>query len=237
MYNFKDQIVIVTGAAGNLGIAVAKSFLTQKGTVCGIDHRKGRMNDLKNFPTNDGKFLAFEEVDITDKAEMAALVQKIHDQAGTIDILVNTVGGFTMGEMLHELSEEAWQRMISLNVHSFLSSTSAIVPDMIGKGRGKVIAIGAKAALKGGATTGAYAAAKAALLRLTESMSEELKNYNIQVNCVLPGTLDTPENREAMPTADFSKWVEPEKLAEVILFLSSPAANAISGAAVPVYGG
>jgi NAD(P)-dependent dehydrogenase (short-subunit alcohol dehydrogenase family) len=107
---------------------------------------------------------------------------------------------------------------------------------MIEKRRGKVISIGAKAALRGGASTGAYAAAKAALLRLTESMSEELKKHNIQVNCVLPSTIDTPENRQDMPNSDFSKWVSPDSLADVILFLSSPAANAITGVSIPVYG-
>ena len=236
MFEFKDQVIVVTGSAGNLGNAVAKSFLKVNGTVCGIDYRKGRMEDLENFPTKAGKFYPFEEVDVTDKIDVTKLVKKIHDQIGTIDILVNTVGGFSMGESVHELSDQMWLRMMDLNVHSFLSATSAIVPDMIEKMRGKVISIGAKSALKGGATTGAYAAAKAALLRLTESMSEELKNHNIQVNCILPGTIDTPENRKAMPNSDFSKWVTPEQLAEVILFLSSPSADAITGASVPVFG-
>jgi NAD(P)-dependent dehydrogenase (short-subunit alcohol dehydrogenase family) len=236
MIDFKDQVIVITGAAGNLGNAVARSFLEQNGTVCGIDHRKGRMEDLKNFPTKGGKFYPFEDVDVTDKTGMADLVKKIHNQVGTIDILVNTVGGFSMGESVHELSEKTWGRMMALNVHSFLSTTSAIVPDMIEKRRGKVISIGAKAALRGGASTGAYAAAKAALLRLTESMSEELKKHNIQVNCVLPSTIDTPENRLDMPNSDFSKWVSPDSLADVILFLSSPAANAITGVSIPVYG-
>lgn len=236
MSDFKDQVIVVTGAAGNLGNAVAKSFLTQNGTVCGLDYRSARMDDFKNFSTESGNFFPFDEVDVTDKADMLALVERIHDQVGTIDILVHTVGGFSMGESVHELSDQMWQRMMDLNVHSFLSTTSAIIPDMIEKNRGKVISIGSKSSLKGGAVSGAYAAAKAALLRLTESMSEELEKHNIQVNCVLPGTIDTPENRQAMPNLDFSKWVSPEQLAEVILFLSSPASDAITGAAVPVYG-
>ena len=236
MFEFKDQVIVVTGAAGNLGNAVAKNFLKGNGTVCGIDHRKGRMKDLENFPTKEGKFYPFEEVDVTKKTDATDLVKKIHDQVGTIDILVNTVGGFSMGESVHELSDQMWGRMMDLNVHSFLTMASAIVPDMIEKKRGKVISIGAKASLRGSASTGAYAAAKTALLRLTESMSEELKKHNIQVNCILPGTIDTPENRKAMPNSDFSKWVSPDQLAEVILLFSSPLADAITGAAVPVYG-
>ena len=236
MLNFKDQVVVVTGAAGNLGNAVAKSFLQQNGTVCGIDHRKGRMEDLENFPTEQGKFYPFEEVDVTDDADVDALVDKIHGQVGTIDVLVNTVGGFSMGEKVHELSDKMWQRMMDLNVHSFLSTSSAIVPDMIEKNRGKVISIGSKAALNGSANTGAYAAAKGALLRLTESMAEELKKNSIQVNCVLPGTIDTPENRQAMPNSDFSEWVTLEQVAKVILFLSSSASDGITGTAIPVNG-
>jgi len=229
-------VVVVTGAAGNLGKAVAKNFLANNGTVCGIDHRKGRMDELKSSSSEGGEFYAFEKVDVTDKADMVALVEKIHDQIGTIDILINTVGGFSMGENVHDLSDEMWQRMMKLNVHSFLSTTSAIVPDMITKNRGKVIAIGSKSALQGGASTGAYAAAKGALLRLTESMAAELKNNNIQVNSVLPSTIDTPENRKAMPEADFSKWVTPEQLADVIVFLSSSASDRITGAVIPVLG-
>ena len=236
MFDFKDQVIIITGAAGNLGNAVAKIFLKQNGTVCGIDHRKGRMADLENYPTKGGKFYPFDAVDVTKKVEMLAFMEKIHNQVGTADILINTVGGFSMGEKVHELSDLIWRRMMDLNVHSFLTTTSSIVPDMIEKNRGKVISIGAKSALHGGASTGAYSAAKGALLRLTESMSEELKQYNIQVNCVLPGTIDTPENRADMPNADFTKWVTPEQLAEVILFLSSPGSNGITGAAIPVYG-
>jgi NAD(P)-dependent dehydrogenase (short-subunit alcohol dehydrogenase family) len=236
MFDFRDHVVVVTGAAGNLGNAVAKSFLQSNGTVCGIDHRKGRMQNLINFSSDDGKFYPFERINVIDKAEMKALAENVHSQIGTIDILVNTVGGFSMGEKVYELSDKTWQRMFDLNVHSFLSTTSAIVPDMIEKNRGKVISIGSKAALQGSASTGAYAAAKGALLRLTESMADELKKFNIQVNSVIPSTIDTPENRQDMPNSDFSKWVSPEKIAEVILFLSSPAADAITGAAVPVYG-
>lgn len=237
MFDFENKVTVVTGAAGNLGNAVAKSFLSQGGVVCGIDHRKGRMNDLEKFSQERGRFIPFEELDVTDKGDMASLVEKIHNQVGSIDILVNTVGGFSTGEKVHELSDQMWNRMMKLNVYSFLSTTSAIVPDMIKKNHGKVVSIGAKSGLKGGASSGAYAAAKGALLRLMESMAAELKNNNIQVNAVLPSTIDTPENREDMPNADFSKWVTPEQVADVIVFLASPASDGITGAAVPVYGG
>ena len=153
-----------------------------------------------------------------------------------VDVIVHTVGGFTYGEPVYDLSMETWQRMLDINVNGFLNLSKALVPDLVEKGQGKVITIGAKAALKGGAKTGAYSASKAALLRLTESMAAELAGVGVQVNCVLPGTIDTPNNRAEMPNADFSKWVSPAKIAETILFLASPESDAITGAAIPVYG-
>lgn len=236
MFDFNGQVIVVTGAAGNLGKAVARSFLDRNATVCGIDHRKGRMDDLEIISHKSGKFYRFDEVNVTDKQEMFTLAEMIHNRIGSVDILVNTVGGFSSGEMVHELSIQTWHRMMDLNVHSFLSTTAAFVPDMIDNKKGKVISIGSKSALKGGVSTGAYAAAKSALLRLTESMAEELKNLNIQVNCVLPGVIDTPENRKAMPNADFSMWVTPEQVVDVIQFLSSYESGGVTGASVPVFG-
>jgi NAD(P)-dependent dehydrogenase (short-subunit alcohol dehydrogenase family) len=236
MFDFRDEIVVVTGAAGNLGSAVVKIFLQNGATVCGMDYKQGRLNGLENFTSTSGNFHVFEEIDIMDREGMRALAQDLHDQVGKADVLVNTVGGFTFGEQVHGLSPETWERMMSLNVQSFLNLTHAFVPDLLDKGQGKVISIGSRSSLKGSAKTGAYAAAKSALLRLTESMAAELLPHHIQVNCVLPGTIDTPENREAMPNADFEKWVTLEELAETILFLASPGADGINGAAIPVYG-
>jgi NAD(P)-dependent dehydrogenase (short-subunit alcohol dehydrogenase family) len=153
-----------------------------------------------------------------------------------VDVLVNTVGGFTMGERVDQITAETWNKMMDINVRSLLNASATFVPRMLEAGGGKIVTVSAGAALKGGAKMGAYAAAKAAVLRLTESMAGELKASNIQANCVLPGTIDTPENREAMPNADFDKWVTPEKIARVILFLSSPGAEAITGAAIPITG-
>jgi len=167
---------------------------------------------------------------------MIAVGEKIVDELGSVDGLVNTVGGFTMGERVDQISEKIWERMINLNVMSLLNASAAVVPHMLEAKSGKIVTIGSGASLKGGAKMGAYSVAKAAVLRLTESLAEELKSSNIQVNCVLPKTIDTPENRKDMPNADFSKWVTPEQIAQVILFLASPAADEITGAALPVFG-
>jgi len=236
MFNFSDKVIVVTGAAGNLGQAVVKAFLNSGGIVCGVDHRKGRLADAVNPSQMPGRLFIFEEMDVTHHDSVTALARRIGDEVGRVAVLVNTVGGFTMGEAVHELKAETWQKMMDLNVKSFLNTSSAFVPGMITGGGGKVVSIGAKASLQGGAKTGAYAAAKSAVLRLTESMAAELKSDHIQVNCVLPSTIDTKENRQAMPEADYSRWVSPEMIAEVVLFLCSPAANEITGAAIPVYG-
>jgi NAD(P)-dependent dehydrogenase (short-subunit alcohol dehydrogenase family) len=236
MFDFKDQVIVVTGAPGNLGSAVVEKFLESGGTVIGLDHGKGRLESKFRSALEEGTFYSFEEIDVTNPERMLALSQEIEKTIGHPDILVNTVGGFAFGEPVHEISSGTWQRMMDLNVQSLLVTAGVFVPAMLENGRGKIISIGSKASLNGSAKTGAYAAAKSAVLRLTESMAAELKANNIQANCVLPGTIDTPENREAMPDANFAKWVTPEKIAEVILFLSSSSADAVTGAAVPVFG-
>ena len=234
MSDFKDKVIVVTGAAGNLGSAVVAAFLDAGGTVCGLDHRQGRLSEM--FPENAGNLNIYEGVDITDRAAMLALGERIQAEVGPVDVLVNTVGGFTMGERVDQISVKTWQNMLDLNVYSLFNASAAFVPGMMSAGRGKVVSVGSGASQKGGAMMGAYAAVKGAVLRLTESMAAELKANNVQANCVLPGTIDTPQNRQAMPGVDFEKWVTPEQVAQVILFLSSSAADGITGAAVPVFG-
>lgn len=236
MNSMQNRIVIVSGAAGYLGRAVVKAFLDQGATVCAIDHREGRTSSLALDVGVSGKLEIFDNFDLADREVVSKLIDTVHNRVGKVNILINTVGGFTMGERVFELSEATWQRMLSINVTSFINLSRAFVPDLLEKGKGKVVTIGAGASLKGGAKTGAYAASKAALLRLTESMAAELMSNDIQVNCVLPGTIDTPNNRKEMPNADFSKWVTPEKVAQVILFLASPESDAITGSAIPAFG-
>lgn len=236
MFDFSNKVVIVSGAAGNLGQAVVAAFLAAGGTVCAVDHQKGRLADILDSSPAHDKLFIIEGVDVTKMQQVADAAQQVDTLVGKADILVNTVGGYAAGERVYQLSNAQWQMMMDLNVHSFLNLSAAFVPAMQSRGSGKIVTIGAKSGLQGGAGSGAYSAAKAALLRLTESLAAELKENGIQVNCVLPAIIDTPQNRKAMPQADFSKWVSPEKLAEVILFLCSPASDAITGAAIPVYG-
>jgi NAD(P)-dependent dehydrogenase (short-subunit alcohol dehydrogenase family) len=131
---------------------------------------------------------------------------------------------------------KTWEFMMNLNARTVFLVCRAVLPHMMQQNQGRIVSIAARAALTGKAKMAPYVASKSAVIRLTESMAAEVKEQAINVNCILPGTIDTPRNREEMPDADFKKWVTPEALAEVILFLSSDAARAINGAAIPVYG-
>jgi NAD(P)-dependent dehydrogenase (short-subunit alcohol dehydrogenase family) len=141
-----------------------------------------------------------------------------------------------MGEAVHETSDETWRFLFDVNTRTVLNAVRAVVPHMLERGRGKIVNVGAFSAQRGVGEMGAYTASKSAVIRLTEAMSAELREKNVNVNCVLPTTLDTPVNRAAMPDADPSRWVAAEDLANVILFLASAAAKAVHGAAIPVVG-
>ncbi len=236
MLDFSDRVVIVTGAAGNLGRAVAQSFQAAGAKLVLVDHAADRLQGL--FPELVGSpdhFLA-TSVDLTDAEAVKAMADETLRRFGRIDVLVNAVGGFRAGKPVHEMSLETWDFLLNLNDRTVLIASSAVIPHMLEQEYGKIVNVAARAALQGGAKMAAYSAAKSAVIRLTESMSAELKKSGINVNCVLPGTIDTPQNRQAMPKADYSRWVEPEAIADVILFLASDAARAVHGAGIPVYG-
>ena len=174
--------------------------------------------------------------DLTQAVATQAAIDRAVDHFGRIDVLVNVAGGFRAGKAVQETSADLWDLMLDLNTRSVLYASQGVIPQMVQQESGKIITIGSKSAFAGGAGKAAYSASKAAVLRLTESMSAELKEQGINVNSVLPGTIDTLANRKAMPHADTNRWVSLEALTNVILFLASDAARAIHGAAVPVYG-
>ena len=153
---------------------------------------------------------------------------------GGIQVLCNIAGGFRMGEAVHETSDANWDFLFDINARTLLHASRSVVPQMLKQKTGKIINVGAFGAQKGGAQMGAYAASKASVMRLTESMAAELRERGINVNAVLPTIIDTPQNRNDMPNADPAKWVAPEALADVVMFLASDAARAVHGALVPV---
>ena len=236
MTKFKDKVVMVTGASGNLGSAVTRAFEATGAKLALIDRHPELLE--KAFPSlvrQPERCLA-EDADLTNGAAVTAVVERIVGKYGRIDVLVHTVGGFFSGPPLHETPLEKLDFMLTLNVRTAFLTNQEKIKKMVPQGSGKIINIAARPSLQGNKNMSAYSAAKAAVLRLTESAAAEVKTHGINVNAILPGTIDTPQNREAMPKANTDNWVQPESLADVILFLASDAARDIHGAAIPVYG-
>lgn len=228
---FDNQTIVVTGAAGNLGKAVTGAFADLGANLVLVDLKHESLADAFGAE-NDRRLYA--AANLLDKASANTVAQAAIARFGRIDVLCNIAGGFRMGEAVHETSDDNWNFLFDINTRTLLHMVRAVVPHMVAAGRGKIVNVGAFAAQKGVAQMGAYTAAKGTVIRMTEAMAAELREKNINVNCVLPTIIDTPENRAAMPKADPAKWVAPADLANVIVFLASDAARAVHGAAVPV---
>ena len=231
--NFENKTIVITGAAGNLGRAVAETFHAAGARVVLMDVKQKFLDS--HFPDDDPQYAKIA-VNLLDPVEVAAVFAEVQTADGGIHALCAIAGGFHMGEPVHDTAPDNWDLMHDLNVRTLLHSFRATVPDMIERGSGKIVTIGANAALKGVPGMGAYCAAKSTVMRLTESMAGELRGQSINVNCVLPSIIDTPVNRADMPDADPALWVVPSDLASVIMFLCSPQAKAIHGVLIPVVG-
>jgi NAD(P)-dependent dehydrogenase (short-subunit alcohol dehydrogenase family) len=229
----RNDVVMITGATGNLGRATASAFARQGARLCLLARK---LDDVEGYRKEGAGDVLACPADLMEAKAIDAAVAKAVERFGQIDVLCNIAGGFAMGEAVHEIDAKGWARMMELNAGSVLRMAHAVVPHMLARKSGRIVNVGAYGALGGKAQMGAYIASKSAVIRLTESMAAELRDGGINVNCVLPSIIDTPENRAAMPKANPAKWVAPEDLAAVILFLASPAARAVHGAALPVVG-
>lgn len=234
--DYSGKVVIVTGAVGALGSAVSQTFRQAGAKVAYVDRAGERMQRLAAQVAQDSEHNLVVCADLMAAGGAAQMANEVVDHFGGIDVLVNTVGGYRAGKPLHETAEETWNLMLDLNARTVYNSCKAVIPHMVRARAGAIVSVGARPGLSGARNMAAYSVSKAAVLRMTESMAAELKEYGIRVNCILPGTIDTAANREDMPDADHSRWVKPESLAGVILFLCSELGRDISGAAVPVYG-
>lgn len=219
--------VVITGAAGALGRAVAQHFLAQGARLALIDHRLDRLTEV--FPGLDNSQHLLLAGDVTSPSEMADLSGQALKAFGRIDALVHIAGGFEMGEPTHALSRASWDRMMNLNAWSFVAVTQAVLPSMVERGAGRIVAVTAKVAARGLPAMAAYIASKSALQRLVEAMAAEAAPHGVAVNSVAPSVLDTPANRQAMPDANPAEWVSTSVAAQTIAFLASSAAAALHG--------
>ncbi|MDI9547974.1 MAG: SDR family NAD(P)-dependent oxidoreductase [Chloroflexota bacterium] len=233
---FTNQVVMVTGATGNLGRATVQAFADAGARIVAVDRNPDKQAQMHPALAQSQRHWLAAPVDLTSPEETQAVVEQAVARMGRIDVLVNTVGGFRAGKPAQDTAVDVWDLMMELNAKTAFLMCRAVAPHMQERKRGKIVNVAARAGLAGTAKMSAYSASKSAVIRLTETLAAELRRQGVNANCILPGTIDTPENREAMPDADFSRWVTPESLAEVILFLASDAARDVHGAALPVYG-
>jgi NAD(P)-dependent dehydrogenase (short-subunit alcohol dehydrogenase family) len=216
----QGKTIVITGANGALG----------RGAVAVATQHNARVIefDIAFDADAENRYV----VDLTKPETVRSCVAEV----GTIDAVLNIAGGFAMGPPIYETSEDEWQHMYRMNVLTMRNMVDAVVPGMIERGRGSIVNVGALSAREGQANMGAYVAAKSTVMRVTEGLGKELRKKGINVNAILPSMIDTPTNRKDMPDADFSKWVPPSELAEVMCFLASDRARAVHGALIPVAG-
>ena len=231
----RGQVALITGATGNLGVACSRAFLKEGARLALVDRSRTRLQEEFGALENAGHLL-IGEVDLSQPSSVEAAVSQVERRFGRLDVLVNTVGAFRGGESVEKEPLETWDFLFQVNLKTALLACRAAIPIMKKQHSGSIVHVGTRHALVGPAGLAAYGASKGAVVSLTESLARELVESGIRVNCVLPGTMDTPQNRQGMPDADPSKWVSPEDVAAVIVFLAAPAARALSGAVLPLYG-
>jgi NAD(P)-dependent dehydrogenase (short-subunit alcohol dehydrogenase family) len=230
----KGKVVAVTGAFGSLGRVVAAVAADHGAFVAAIDFAAAPPDGLAERLGPDAMLLG--GVDLSSAEGARAAIAGVVTKFGRLDALVNIAGGFVW-ENVEGDNSSSWDRLFGLNLKTALHASKAAIPHLLQSGAGRIVNVGANSAVKAAAGMGPYAASKAAVHRLTESLADELKNRGVTVNAVLPSIIDTPANRAEMPGAAFDHWVAPADLAAVILFLISDEAKAVTGALVPVTGG
>jgi NAD(P)-dependent dehydrogenase (short-subunit alcohol dehydrogenase family) len=220
-----ERVILVTGGSGSLGSGVVDELLARGATVVVTAHR----------PTTPRAGEQIEVADLLDAASVAPLIERVLAAHGRLDALVCLVGGFRGGAFI-QTDDATWRELVDLNLHTATNIIGAVLPGMLERHYGRIVTVGSRPALDPAPNTAAYAAAKAAVVAMTRSLGRELRGSGVTINCVIPSTIDTPQNREALPKADPARWVKPRDIGRVIAFLCSDAAGIVRGAEVPVYG-
>ena len=232
--NFTSQTAIVTGAGGNVGAAIARELSQRGARLALVDMSEEALARLVG--ELGGKHQAYAGIDLRLENDVLRVVQDVESRFGRIDAVANTVGTFRMGRIDADAAEH-WRMLMDLNALSALLLTKAAAPRMAAKNYGRMLHVAAGAGLRGGAEMSAYSASKAALMRVVESAAEEYRGRGVTANCIMPSTIDTPQNRAAMPSADASSWIKPSAIAETAALLLSRQAGAITGASIPLSAG
>ena len=228
--------VLITGGTGILGSAVTKAYLAQGETVAVTYLFDNEVERFKQFNPELSENVTFLFANVTEEAEVQKTIEAFVSKFGSLDVLINIVGGFVGGIPTAELEEDRWDFMMDLNLKSVFLCCKAAIPHMTAQSYGKIINVSARAGLKGEAGLSAYCVSKGGVRTLTESLAAEVMDSGINVNAIMPSIMDTPANRESMPDEDHDRWVAPADVAKVICFLTSDDATIINGAAIPVYG-
>ncbi len=232
---FDKKCFIVTGAAGNLGAAISVELAARGACLVLVDRVEPPLAALVKTLPDASSVLTLAGVDLTKPDEAARMATAAVEKFGGIDGLVNTVGGFRMGRAVED-ALAGWDFLMDINARATLVASAAVLPSMIARKHGRIVHIAAAGGLKGSAGLAVYSAAKSAVMRIVESLAEEHRADGVTVNCILPVTIDTPQNRAAMPGTDTSGWVKPAAIARAIMALLSDDAGAITGASIPVAG-
>ncbi|HLW76579.1 MAG TPA: SDR family NAD(P)-dependent oxidoreductase [Bryobacteraceae bacterium] len=216
--------IVITGAAGGLGSAVCRVFTEAGVAIVAVDRQ-----------WRESQAYATIAADLTTRAGAEAMIAEAA-KIGTVDGLVHLVGGFAGGASIAETDEATWESMMNLNLRVAVNTIQAALEPMLAAKHGRIAAIGSRAAVEASPNYAAYAVSKAAVVALIKTLAAEVRDSNITANVVLPSTIDTAANRKSMPKADFTKWVAPESIARLLLWLTSKAAGDTSGAVIPIYG-
>jgi NAD(P)-dependent dehydrogenase (short-subunit alcohol dehydrogenase family) len=227
-----DKVVIVTGAFGALGRVVARTLASRGARLGLVDAAQAAPQALAD---EFAAHLLMPGIDLASLDPTRAMVAQVVARFGALDAVVNIAGAFRW-ETVDDGDPATWDALFTTNLKTALHVCKASLPHLLDREGARIVNVGAGAAARAAAGMGAYAASKSGVLRLTEALADETKDRGLTVNAVLPGTIDTPTNRRDMPQADFSRWVTPEALADVVAFLLSDAARAITGAGIPVTG-
>jgi NAD(P)-dependent dehydrogenase (short-subunit alcohol dehydrogenase family) len=225
MYDFAGKTVLITGATGGLGEAVTSAFIGTGATVAAVSR------SVNNRPSVLGI-----RADVTEPEGASGVVEEVLGKTGRLDALVHLLGGFAGGRPVAETDDETWRHMIDLNLHAAFYMARAALPPMLARRAGRIVAVGSRTGVEPAVGLSAYGASKAGLVSLIRTIALEVNNAGVTANIVLPSVIDTPANRTASPSADFSKWVKPESIACLLLWLVSEQAGDVNGAVIPIYG-